>query len=158
MVVISDTTCLTNFYAVGLLHLLPELYSQVFIPRAVWLELQVIPEQAKKLENETWLVIDDRSLNLQAVLTIDPQLHKGECEALSLSIAVGADLCVLDELAGRYVANKLNVPVIGMLGILLVAKRKGLVPAIKPLLNDLSENGFYMNDSLVKRVLRAADE
>ena len=57
-------------------------------------------------------------------------LGAGESEAMALALVLHADRVLLDELAGRKLALRLGVPVIGSVGVLLAAKRKSLIPAV----------------------------
>jgi predicted nucleic acid-binding protein len=76
-----------------------------------------------------------------------------------LAIALGADRVIMDENPGRKKAVSLGLNVIGVLGILLIAKRRGLISAIKPLMDDLiSQAGFRINRALYLDVLQSAQE
>lgn len=85
-------------------------------------------------------------------------LGAGESEALALALELHAERVLLDELAGRKLASRLGVPVIGTLGVLLAAKRRGLIPALRESLDQLRHSGFRMDDDLFEAVLRQAGE
>ena len=82
----------------------------------------------------------------------------GESEAISLALEVDARLVILDERAGRRLAQSLGLPIIGTLGVLLMGKRRGILPAMKPYLDRLIEFGFHISPALYERVLRDAGE
>jgi len=85
--------------------------------------------------------------------TLDP----GESEALALAIEVHADAVLIDEAVGRANAAKLGLTAIGVLGILLAAKKRGLVAALAPELDRLQAGlGFRVSDQLRADVLRQA--
>ena len=66
---------------------------------------------------------------------------------------------LVDERRGRRSAAQLGISVAGVLGVLLEAKKKGFVEALKPLLNELlSEAGMRFSQQLYKRVLQEAGE
>ena len=85
-------------------------------------------------------------------------LGPGESEAISLAIEVEARLLILDDLAARRLALGLRLPVIGTLGLLLAAKRKKLLEAVKPCLDQLLSHEFRVSSELYDRVLRDAGE
>ena len=156
--VISNNSPLVGLLGIDLLFLLQELYTEVWIPRKVEQEfLKKEPIVRRKvLENAPWI---------KTVDLMDPQtaeayvgLDKGEAEALALAIEHDARLILLDEKKGRRRAKEIGLTVEGILGVLLEAKQKGLIVAIKPLLIQLRGNGMRMSDSLINRVLQKAGE
>lgn len=86
-------------------------------------------------------------------------LGRGEAEAIALALELGADVLLIDERKARKAALGLGVPVTGVLGFLLEAKKKGAIPAIKPLLDQMEVAvGFRIKRSLYDAVLQAAGE
>lgn len=86
-------------------------------------------------------------------------LHLGEAEAIVLAGEVHADLILLDEARGRATAAQRGLVVMGALGTLLRAKRKGLLDEVKPLIGRLErELGFFISPALREDVLRQAGE
>ncbi len=75
-----------------------------------------------------------------------------------MAIEVEARLLLLDDQAARRLALGLHLPIIGTLGLLLAAKRKGLLEAVKPCLDQLLSYEFRVSTDLYDRVLRDADE
>ena len=160
MIVVSDTSPLTNLAAIGRLDLLRQMYGSVLVPEAVYRELASDPDQpgAREVESEAWLVRGVvRSEQLLADLS--NELHPGEAEALALAVEIAATLVLIDEKRGRRVASRLGLERIGLLGILLQAKQRGLVPEVKPLLDALrADAGFWVKESLYRRTLELAGE
>lgn len=69
------------------------------------------------------------------------------------------DRLLIDERKGRRLANQEGVPVIGLLGVLLLAKRRQLVPSVRALLQRLeSEAGMYLSENLKNQALKTAGE
>ena len=85
-------------------------------------------------------------------------LDQGEAETLALAIEQDARLVIIDEEKGRRFARRLGLPLTGTMGILLLAKEKGLVAEIAPLIDQRQEAGFYLTPELVSDVLSLADE
>lgn len=92
---------------------------------------------------------------------LDPAfpLHPGESEAMQLALELGTrHTVILDDRNARRVARSLNLEVVGSAGLLLRAKRRGLVPAIAPILGRLELAGLYLSESLRQSLLTDAEE
>jgi predicted nucleic acid-binding protein len=163
VIVISDTSAITNLAAIDHLQLLPQLYSQVIIPEAVYRELADIdPPVPGTLEVQTALWLEVRRVaNLEVVrgLQDEARLDLGESEAIALALELSADLLLIDERRGRAEASRLGVKITGLLGILVEAKRKTLVVAVKPLLDALiATSEFRVSSALYSKILEMVDE
>ena len=163
MIVISDTSAITNLAAIHHLQLLPQLYNQITIPEAVYRELaDITPPVPGTLEVQTatWLEVR-QVVNYQVVkrLIDDVRLDPGESEAIALALELDADLLLIDERRGRAEADRLGVKITGLLGILVEAKRKNLIFAVKPLIDALiATSGFRVSLTLYKQILDVVDE
>ncbi len=94
-----------------------------------------------------------------AVHQLNQMLGPGEAEAIVLAEELRAEAILIDETAGRAIAVQRGLRPLGVLGILLRAKRRGLVREVSPLLDRLrSELGFFLSPKLVEHVLRQAGE
>lgn len=163
MIVISDTSALTNLAAIEHLHLLPQLYNQVIIPEAVYRELaDITPPVPGTLEVQiaAWLQVKHFTNHhlvehLQAEVRLDP----GESQAIALALELDADLLLIDERRGRAEANRLGLRITGVLGILVEAKRRHLVVAVKPLMDALiATSQFRVSSNLYAQILTLVDE
>lgn len=91
--------------------------------------------------------------------TLSVELDSGEAGAIACAIDLNASLLLIDEQHGRTVAQRLGLRVIGLLGVLIEAKHRGLIPAVRPLLDALiNRAGFWVTRDLYVQVLRAAAE
>ncbi len=84
-------------------------------------------------------------------------LGKGEATSIILAKQLNAGL-LIDEKLGRETANNMKLRVIGTAGVLLLAKKNGLIKCVNLLLSELRIAGYYLSDELVKTVLTRADE
>jgi len=89
---------------------------------------------------------------------VDWGLDAGESAVLALALEQPGSQAILDDLAARHCAAALGISTQGTLGLMLIAKRLGLIPEVRPLIDTLRRAGFYVSDTLVQRVLRAAGE
>jgi predicted nucleic acid-binding protein len=93
---------------------------------------------------------------MEAVLS---EIDEGERQAIALTSALGKDvLLLMDDHAGRQAARKLGVPVTGLLGLLLLAKEKGLVNRVGSMIEELREAGYWLSDEVVEAAKKLAGE
>jgi len=163
VIVISDTSAITNLAAIQHLQLLPQLYNQVTIPEAVYRELaEVDPPVPGTLEVQTSLWVEVRQVVNRTVverLQVEVRLDPGESEAIALALELNADLLLIDERRGRAEADRLGVRITGLLGILVEAKQKYLIVAVKPLMDTLiATSDFRVSSALYNQILDIVDE
>lgn len=161
MVVVSDTTTLSNLLLIDRIDLLQKLYGSINIPMAVSEELHNLLSHRKQVDqflNQAWVTTYSVTQKEYALL-LGQQLDIGEAEAIALAVEMNANLLIVDELKGRAFAKSLGLAVIGTLGILVAAKREGLISQVEPVLNQLKTNaGFWVSDSLQRQVLESVHE
>lgn len=160
MIVISDTSVVNALLKIGQIDLLPQLFKRVLIPVRVYEELRADQICRKWLETTFphWLEVRIAS-HQEQVNRLLSDLDQGEAEAIALALELSADQILLDEKAGRQVAESLGLFVTGTLGVLVAGKRSGLLPAVKPLIDQLtSQTTFRASDALKRQVLLLARE
>jgi predicted nucleic acid-binding protein len=153
MIVVSDTSPLTALLTVGAQDLLPTLFSDVVIPVAVQKELLkthvTLPEWLRVVPVKDSEQADKYSLVVDA----------GEAEAIELARETHADWLLIDERKGRKLANEQGVPVIGLVGVVLLARRKALIPSARDLIQRLElEAGIYLSESIREAALKTVGE
>ena len=162
MIVVSDTSPIGSLILIERLELLPAIFGQVLIPEKVFTELLVLETDFGRdlaiLKNAPWLVIC-HVLDRKAVARFRLELDAGESEAIVLAQEVHADFLLIDESEGRLIAQREGLQVVGLLGVLIQAKHKGLIPAIKPLMDELrSVAGFRIAEPLFQKILSQVGE
>lgn len=164
MTVVSNTSPIINLAAIGQLELLQQLYTHIIIPEQVYNEIVVQgagQPGAMAVQNTSWFErrIVGNQAALDQLLARNRKLHVGEAAAIMLAVEINAQRILLDESIGRAVAAELGVPVTGVLGILIAAKQRGIIPSVKPLVDDLTDTAhFWITPALYDRVLAAAGE
>ncbi|HST58241.1 MAG TPA: DUF3368 domain-containing protein [Longimicrobium sp.] len=159
MIVISDSSSLIAIGAVGQLELLRSLYGEVIVPPAVWNEVTT-PNRpgANAVKQASWIRVVPVS-NPMAAGQLPSPVGRGEAEAIALAIELSADVLLIDERRARKAALGLGLPVTGVLGLLLEAKKRGSISAIKPILDQMETTvAFRLKRSLYDAALRAAGE
>lgn len=161
MIVVSNTSPLTNLAAIGQFHLLQLLYEHVHISEGVWAELNANQHPwpgSREVAAADWIE-QIPVANHQLALALRRDLDRGEAESIALALELNADLLLLDERDGRHTAQRFGVRVIGVLGILLEAKKKGHIDSLKPQLDALRHTaGFYLGKNVYQYVLELAEE
>lgn len=155
--IISNTTPLINFCSIARLDILEKLYIEITIPLAVRNEL----EEKRDLFPNIDLIFHSRFISIREIenkntykiLKID--LDNGEAEAITLAIENNAELLLLDEIAGRNLAEYHDLLFTGTIGCLVIAKRTGIIDKIKPLLDEIKIKArFWIHDDLYNKVLK----
>lgn len=159
-IVVSDTTAITHLAKIRALHILKHLYHEILIPEAVYNELARVKRTqpgALQVLNASWIkVIPIENQTIAAKL--EAHLDLGESEAITLALEKNADILIIDEVAGRAVAKQLVNKIIGIIGVLLAAKKTGIINSIKPYLIQLQNTGFRISQDLFEFALKQADE
>jgi predicted nucleic acid-binding protein len=161
VIVVSNTSPLTNLAAIGHLTLLEKLYGKVALATAVWNELNAQGRAwpgSREVAVARWITVETVQ-NQTLVTALLQDLDRGEAETIALAIEQSADLVLLDEQEGRRMAQRFGLNVIGVLGVLLEAKARALLPVVKPTITALRQDaGFYLSDTVVAHFLALADE
>ena len=157
--VICDTSPLQYLHQLGQLHLLPSLVQRIIVPEAVKEELAQGRRRGFELPDPTqldWAVI--RSPASAPALRLIHDLGAGESEALALALEIQDSLIILDDALARKEAEILGIPLTGTLGLLIDAKRAGLIPAVGPLLDQLQSLRFRLAPQTHAAVIKLAGE
>jgi predicted nucleic acid-binding protein len=159
--VVSNTSPITNLAAVGQLNLLQQLYGSIIIPQAVYNEMAGLGYTVPgTIEVQTLPWIQTRQvINCPLVTQLQIEVDEGESEAIALAVELVAERLLIDDYAGRVAASRFGLNVTGILGVLLVAKYRGLIPTVKPVMDNLiAQASFRISKQLYANVLQSAGE
>lgn len=156
MILVVDASVLITLARIGRLHLLRDLAEELFIPEAVYDEAVGRgggrPGSAE-IAQATWLS-RQQVRDQAAVARLRAELGQGESEAIVLAGEVGADFVILDDATARQIAETEGKKVVGLLGLLIRAKERALIGALKPVLDEMVTAGFFIDDALYRSLLR----
>ena len=151
MKIVSNSSPLIFFSAIGMLDSLADL-GDISIPKAVYDEVTGNDlKGSNEVKHADWIKIVE--LKDHESVTFSSVLDAGEAEAIVLAIKQNADLILLDDLAGRRVANAYGIEVMGTLGLLKVMYQRGRIENLKATLDELQKQGFWMSAVLYNKML-----
>ena len=129
-----------------------------YIPQEVFNEIEAGKHKKYYLNLLTfeWIKIEQIQDRKSIAYFLD--LDKGEAEAIVLATESEADLILFDESLGRFHAKHAGLRVTGTIGILVKAKKQGLISELKPLILELKDKGVWFSESLIERILELANE
>jgi len=143
----------------GHLDLLPASADELLIPEAVAEEIRQGPSDDPArawLDAEGEQFVEPTGPVQETVAAWD--LGQGESRVLSLGVRRDGWTAVVDDGAARRCGKGLDVPTLGTLGVLVVAKREGVLEAVRPATRTLRQAGLHVSDAVVEQVLRMAGE
>ncbi|MHA4741849.1 DUF3368 domain-containing protein [Dyadobacter sp. MSC1_007] len=146
-IVIADTSCFILLDKIGELGLLRSLFNQITTTP------EIAGEFGKPLP--PWVRFKSAKDN-RLFLTLD--VDRGEASAIMLALESSSALVILDDAKARKTAQKLNLTITGTLGILLKAKRNGIIDNVKPLLEKIQQTNFRFSDAIAAEILALAQE
>lgn len=157
MILIADSSAIIALALCNALPLLEKLYSQIRIPLEVFKEVTNTDKEDVNII-KTFLINKIVKVELNDYIYLDYGLGQGEIEAMILYKKLNADVLLIDDKRARKIAESNKINTIGSLGVLLLAKEKGIIPEIKPLLNRILNSDIYITKKLYQSVLHLAKE
>lgn len=158
MLIISDTSPITNLIQIGELDLLKKLFTEILIPQKVYEELANYEGQKEELAKRKW-IISKEVKDKEAIQRMGKLLDPGEAEAIILAKELNADFLIIDERKGRQIAEDYGLRIVGLLGVLVQGKQKGHIQYLKPILDRLINRiGFRVSSRLYDKILQEVGE
>ena len=158
--VIVNSTPIILLSNINQLELLKQLYETITIPQAVYDEVTAKPDSAcQNLKNHfDWIKVEKIRNTIQKKM-YEAKLHDGEVEVMILAQEEPkADLVILDDNSAKKTAKFLELSVTGTLGVLVKAKQLNYIEKVKPLMDALIANGFFVTQNVYSMVLEQAGE
>lgn len=148
-VVISDTSCFIALDRINKLEILHHLFDTILTTPSVQQEFgKALP---------SWISIKEAT-NHDKIIELEAILDKGEASAIALALQMKDSVIIIDEKKGRKIAKSYNLQVIGSLKVLLIAKQKGVIDKIYPIIQELESENFRFSKVIVDQVLSEANE
>ncbi|NEQ71043.1 MAG: DUF3368 domain-containing protein [Symploca sp. SIO2D2] len=139
--------------------LLPQLFSEIIVPGAVWREVAASGKNdvpTLQLPNVSWAQQVEVTNVASEIAAWD--LGKGESEVLSLARENPDSVAIVDDRAARRCAKSLDIITMGTGGVLILAKQRGLIPSIAPKIQALRDAGLWLSDPIVNLLKQKAGE
>ena len=148
-IIISDTSCFIILTNIGELELLHKVYGQVVTtidiasefgePLPEWVEIMPVADKYKQQ-------------------LLEMQIDKGESSAIALALEIPGSTVILDDYKARKIAAQLGITYTGTIGVIIKAKLKRIIPAIKPLLQKIKQTDFRLSPEIEIQALKEANE
>jgi uncharacterized protein len=157
MIVVSDTSPLSSLYLIGQLSLLPAVFGKIIVPKTVMKELAVLEtgfgHDLSALKTAPWLEVRAAE-DVKEVARLARFIDAGESDAIVLAKELHAEYLLIDDKHGREAAIAEGLKTIGVIGVFMLAKKAGLIAAVRPHLDDLkSKAKFRIHEKLYWQVL-----
>ena len=156
--VVLNNTPLVALWSLGRLDLLQGLFREVLIPSAVEEEFFAIEDQVRRkaLSEAPWIKTLELSHPRRALAYIG--LDRGEAAVLAVAEETDARLVVIDERKARRYAERMGLTLTGTQGMLLAAKRAGLIGSVSACVKQLQDAGLFLSPDLIRKILEIAEE
>ena len=156
-IVVADTGPLIALARLDLLSLPDALFDRALLTAIVLSECEAKPDHGEGVSIRA-------ALNAGLFQLLDAPAHDpawaidpGEASSIALAVAQNASV-LIDDKAGRNLATQIGRPIIGTGGLLILAKRKGLLARVAPCLSTLNDSGYFISQEVATDILRLAGE
>jgi uncharacterized protein len=157
MKVVSNTTPIISLACIDKIDILKLLFSKIHIPRLVYKEIKTKPTFGfNEIESDYFEIIEIKDRDFFNILLKD--LDEGEAESIVLAKEINADILIKDEKTGYNIARKNGIFSLRTLSILYLAKQKGLIPQVKPLLDIMIDKGRWYSQRVRNNFLKSIGE
>ena len=148
-IIVSDTSCLILLHKIGRLDILKSVFGKIIITSVIAKEFnEELPDFVE--------IQDPEDNNYQKIL--ESFLDTGEASAIALAIEIVDCLLIIDEVKGRREAKSLQMQFTGTLGVLIVAKEKGIINSVGEIIDLIKETNFRVSDKLIADTLKKCGE
>jgi hypothetical protein len=157
---VSNTGPLVALALVERLDVLESLFETTTIPEAVHEEILqggAIDAGVNAYRRAAWIRVEPLQASLDPLLTL--VLDRGEASVIQLAREQAADCVLIDERKARKIARTAyGLKVIGSAGVLVEAKKQGILTSVGEALTQMREKGYWIHDRIVTAALEQAGE
>jgi len=154
--IVSDSGPIFSLALIDKQNVLDELFEEIFIPKAVWIELT--KDKTTKHYEIIANYLEDRVKEISSFNDLTFIMDYGESEAVILYKEMNADYLLIDDKKAREVAENFGIQCIGTIGILSVARHRNLIAELRPLFETLITNKRYYSLKLLNSILKKHNE
>jgi len=151
--IVCDSSTIIALERINYLWLLENLAEEILIPQAVNKEIK-----GKKGINLPACFRIEEAKDKLYIRQNRKNLHIGEVEAIALAKDIKADFIILDDKTARNLAEKEGLKVAGLLALLIMAKEKGIIKRVKPIVDDLKRHSFFVGKDIYAEILKLSGE
>lgn len=143
---------------VGRLGILEKLYPRVVVPQAVSTELEAESHRPASDFRKLAPWADVLAPQNDAPALLPGFLGAGEIQVIQLGLEMPNSLLMLDDARARHAAEALHLRTTGTAGVLVRAKREGLVDDVVSLLEQMRASGYFLSDKVIAAAQEQAGE
>jgi predicted nucleic acid-binding protein len=154
--VIADSGPIFSLSLIDKLDILHGLFDDIKIPQAVWNEITY--DKTKPDYQKLYNFFKDKTCQISGLNELTFMMDSGESESLILYKELHADFLLIDDKKARNIAENFGINCIGIIGVLSIAKDKGLIEKLKPLFEAFLQNKRFYSVELLNAVLISKGE
>ncbi|MBP6739174.1 MAG: DUF3368 domain-containing protein [Leptospiraceae bacterium] len=158
MILVADSSALIALAVCDSLNLLDLLFTEVKVPRAVFVE---VSKKSKKEADSLAHYLEDKIIDVEIdrnYIIKEGTIEIGELEAMTLYKQLAANWLLIDDRRARKIAELNQIKIIGSLGVLLLGKKKGYLTTIKSKIDILKKSDIFFSEELLQNTLTLAGE
>ncbi|MBF0274784.1 MAG: DUF3368 domain-containing protein [Nitrospinae bacterium] len=155
MLLVADSSSLISLSTCQALPILKELFNEIKVPESVFIE---VTQGGKKQSRELSGFLAGLVVSVDEPIARKFSFGRGELEAMALYARLNANRLLVDDKKARKIAVENGMNIIGSLGVLLIAKEKGIIKSVSPYLHRLSRSDLYIKAELLNHIMNLANE
>jgi predicted nucleic acid-binding protein len=147
--IVSDTSCFIILTNIGELDLLRRAFGEIITTK------EVVQEFGEALPN--WILVKSATDKYRQQI-LETQVDRGEASAIALALEFPESMVILDDYKARKIAENLGLEITGTIGVIIIAKKRGIINSIKPYLEKIRATNFRLSEEIERQALKEAKE
>lgn len=147
--IVSDTSSIILLDKIGEVDILRQCFGDVYATSVVAREFGILLPD--------WITVQDPTDKVRQA-KLDATMDAGEASVLALAAELGDCYVLIGDNKARRYAEAIQQKYVGTLGLILRAKRLGVILAVRPLLEKVQQTNFWASDSLYEFIIQEANE